>query len=81
MQQHPGGVLPCRLCFEAAVFSFFLLKSNLPAVTANTGTPTKDGGAILCARCGVVAPEYFCKKFRYDPISRVVRPDDSSQRL
>ena len=38
------------------------------------GTPTKDGGAILCARRGVVAPEYFCKKFRYDPISRVVRP-------
>lgn len=38
------------------------------------GTPTKDGGAILCARCGVVAPEYFCKKFRYDHISRVVRP-------
>lgn len=38
------------------------------------GTPTQDGGAILCTRCGVVTPSFSCKKFRYDPISRTVRP-------
>ena len=38
------------------------------------GIKTQDGGAILCTRCGVVAPDYSCRKFRYDPISREVRP-------
>ena len=26
---------------------------------------------ILCEKCGVVAPYYSCKKFRYDPLLRV----------
>lgn len=45
------------------------------------GTPTKDGGAILCARCGVVAPEYFVKMFLLRPHQPGQSADDSSQRL
>lgn len=35
------------------------------------GTFTKDRSAILCSRRGVVTPEYSCRKFTYDPISRI----------
>ncbi|HWP52183.1 MAG TPA: hypothetical protein VN626_10855 [Clostridia bacterium] len=38
------------------------------------GTFTQDQSAILCSRRGVVTPEYACRKFIYDPLSRVPKP-------
>lgn len=38
------------------------------------GNPSRDGAAILCPRCGVVSHSYHCKKFVYDPISRIPMP-------
>ncbi len=35
------------------------------------GTATKDGLAILCRRRGVMLPDSFCRRFRYDPLLRV----------
>ncbi|MEG1687389.1 MAG: hypothetical protein RR022_05885 [Angelakisella sp.] len=35
------------------------------------GTPTNDGGKILCPNAGVLPPHYSCKKFRYDPLRRI----------
>lgn len=35
------------------------------------GTPTQDGLAVLCTRCGVMSPDSSCRKFLYDPLSRI----------
>ncbi len=35
-----------------------------------TGVATADGKEILCRRKGVMSPDSFCKKFRYDPLKR-----------
>lgn len=35
------------------------------------GTFTQDRLAVLCAKRGVVTPDFACRKFIYDPISRV----------
>ena len=31
---------------------------------------TNDGKEVLCRRMGVMQPDSFCKKFRYDPLKR-----------
>ena len=35
------------------------------------GTPTQDTMAILCEKCGIVTADYSCRRFVYDPLSRV----------
>ena len=35
------------------------------------GKKNQDGSKILCEKVGVVAPSFFCRKFRYDPVKRV----------
>lgn len=35
------------------------------------GSPTRDGGRILCPKMGVVAPHFHCKKYIYAPLKRV----------
>lgn len=35
------------------------------------GSLSADGKSILCPHKGVVTGEYFCRKFRYDPLKRV----------
>lgn len=31
----------------------------------------QDKNHILCSRKGVVAPDYHCRKYKYDPLKRV----------
>lgn len=42
-------------------------------VYCETGIKTNNGKEILCRRMGVMQPDSFCKKFRYDPLKR--QPD------
>jgi len=35
------------------------------------GAPTQDGASILCPRHGVMLPGDRCRKYLYDPLSRV----------
>jgi hypothetical protein len=35
------------------------------------GTPTQDGAAVLCGRRGVMSPTSHCRRFLYDPLSRI----------
>ena len=42
-------------------------------IYCETGIKTKDGKEVLCRRMGVMQPDSFCKKFRYDPLKR--QPD------
>ena len=35
------------------------------------GTLSRDNEAVLCGKRGVVTPDYSCRKFIYDPISRI----------
>ena len=37
------------------------------------GHLSQTGGKILCPRRGIVAPDYSCRKYRYDPLKRVPR--------
>ncbi len=39
-------------------------------IYCETGINTKDGKEVLCRRMGVMQPDSFCKKFRYDPLKR-----------
>ncbi|MDD6284634.1 MAG: hypothetical protein PUB05_04645 [Firmicutes bacterium] len=34
------------------------------------GRRSPDGRSVLCARRGVVEPDYCCRSFRYDPLKR-----------
>lgn len=34
------------------------------------GTLSQDKAAILCSKCGIVTPDYSCRKFVYDPLCR-----------
>lgn len=38
------------------------------------GTPLFTGDAVLCRRRGLVQPTARCRRFRYDPLKRDVRP-------
>lgn len=40
-------------------------------IYCETGIVTDDGKMILCKRKGVMQPDSFCRKFRYDPLKRV----------
>ena len=40
-------------------------------VYCETGVATEDGKMILCKKKGVMLPDSFCRKFRYDPLKRV----------
>ncbi|MBR3868122.1 MAG: hypothetical protein IKM66_02285 [Clostridia bacterium] len=40
-------------------------------IYCETGIVTNDGKTILCKRKGVMQPDSFCRKFRYDPLKRV----------
>ena len=35
------------------------------------GTPSSDGKKVLCAKVGLLEPDFSCKKFSYDPLKRV----------
>lgn len=35
------------------------------------GKKSKDGQMILCNKCGVVAPYYSCRRYKYAPLKRV----------
>lgn len=35
------------------------------------GTITPTGKNVLCPKKGVLAPDFSCKKFKYDPLKRV----------
>ena len=39
-------------------------------IYCETGINTKDGKEVLCRRMGVMQPDSFCKKFKYDPLKR-----------
>lgn len=43
------------------------------------GQLSKDGSSILCKRKGIVAKDYSCLFFEYDPIMRV--PKETSPKL
>lgn len=60
--------------FQKSRTRFFSAKLEPSCGYCENGTPTQDGSVILCTRQGVVSPGFSCKKFRYDPISRKVRP-------
>ena len=38
------------------------------------GTPLFTGDAVLCRRHGLVKPTSRCRRFRYDPLKRSIRP-------
>lgn len=35
-----------------------------------TGVPVVGGKEILCKKMGVMQPDSYCKKFKYDPLKR-----------
>lgn len=39
-------------------------------IYCETGIVTDDGKTVLCTKKGVMMPDSFCKKFRYDPLKR-----------
>lgn len=39
-------------------------------IYCETGKITPDGKSVLCTKKGVMMPDSFCKKFRYDPLKR-----------
>lgn len=40
-------------------------------IYCETGIVTDDGKSVLCKKKGVMQPDSFCRKFRYDPLKRV----------
>lgn len=38
------------------------------------GTPLFTGDGVLCRRHGLVKPTACCRRFRYDPLKREIRP-------
>ena len=40
-------------------------------IYCENGSTTANGQTVLCAKKGVMQPDSFCKKFRYDPLRRV----------
>ena len=39
-------------------------------IYCETGVISADGSAVLCTKKGVMQPDSYCKKFRYDPLKR-----------
>lgn len=39
-------------------------------IYCETGILTQDKKSVLCKKQGVMQPDSFCKKFRYDPLKR-----------
>ncbi len=37
------------------------------------GKETADKQMVLCQKCGIVAPYYSCKHFKYAPLKRIPR--------
>lgn len=40
-------------------------------IYCETGIVTDDGISVLCKKKGVMQPDSFCRKFRYDPLKRI----------
>lgn len=40
-------------------------------IYCETGIVTDDRKSVLCKKKGVMQPDSFCRKFRYDPLKRV----------
>ncbi len=40
-------------------------------IYCENGSTTANGQTVLCTKKGVMLPDSFCKKFRYDPLKRV----------
>ena len=59
-----------------ALFRTKLFGNDIEAACSycQNGSFTQDGKAILCAKSGVVAPYYHCRRFVYDPLARVPKP-------
>ncbi len=39
-------------------------------IYCETGVVSADGSTVLCTKKGVMQPDSYCKKFRYDPLKR-----------
>ncbi len=39
-------------------------------IYCETGIIAPDGKSVLCTKKGVMMPDSFCRKFRYDPLKR-----------
>lgn len=39
-------------------------------IYCETGVIAPDRKSVLCTRKGVMMPDSFCRKFRYDPLKR-----------
>lgn len=39
-------------------------------IYCETGIISPDGKEVLCKKKGVMMPDSFCRKFRYDPLKR-----------
>lgn len=39
-------------------------------IYCETGIVAENGKSVLCTRKGVMQPDSYCKKFRYDPLKR-----------
>ncbi|MDR3344953.1 MAG: hypothetical protein LBT21_05120 [Oscillospiraceae bacterium] len=39
------------------------------------GKPAPDGNSVLCPKRGVTHAGMFCKKYSYDPLRRVPKPE------
>lgn len=38
------------------------------------GTPLFTGDGVICRKRGIVKPTAHCRRFRYDPLKRDIRP-------
>ena len=43
------------------------------------GTISADNTSVLCPKKGVLNKDFFCKKFKYDPLKRI--PKESAPEL
>lgn len=39
-------------------------------IYCETGVVSADGKTVLCTKKGVMQPDSYCRKFRYDPLKR-----------
>lgn len=55
------------------MFKSKLFKNDIEPCCAycEFGSPSQDKDSILCIKQGIVSADYSCKKFVYDPLSRV----------
>lgn len=50
--------------------SIFSKSISPKCIYCETGILAQDGTSVLCTKKGVMQPDSFCKKFRYDPLKR-----------